>query len=329
MQKHITTQRTTPTTPHLAKQFLQHLDQERGLSANTVKSYALDMQKLFTWATAKDFNLTTLTRQELRQWVIHLNRDRQLNARSVARAVSAARTFFAYLVVDGHIRRNPTEGLLTPATDHKLPRFLTLQEVNRLFAVPDIQTLRGTRDRAIMETLYASGLRVSEIITLRRDDINIKTRRIRVTGKGRKERVVLIGQSCIKWLRRYDLVRGNRDPRRIAFASQGLRKELLPADVETEQPMHRNLVWRSIQQYSERAGLKNVSPHTLRHSFATHLLQGGADSRSVQALLGHSDISTTQIYLHITTDRLRDVYAQHHPRGGVSVSLQTQVVNGR
>lgn len=301
--------------PDLEIQFLQHLEQEKGRTRNTIDSYRFDLNKLSAWTISQGKRIDALTRQDLRQWIAKLTRDEQLNPRSVTRAISTVRGFFSFLVLDRRLKRNPAEGLYTPKCDHNLPGFLTTEEIDRLFAVPDTRTIRGVRDRAIMETLYAAGLRVSELANLRQRDIDLKGRRVKVNGKGQKQRMALIGRSSVRWLRRYAFVRGNQDPERMAFASQGIRRILTTEGISHEQPVTRQDILNLVQKYAERAGLQNVSAHTLRHTFATHLLQGGADSRSVQLLLGHSDISTTQIYLHITTDRLRDVYNHHHPRG--------------
>lgn len=309
----ITTPAKAPTLD-LVEQYLNYIAVEKSSSSNTIASYGYDLAKLEEWSMAEGKRIEELTSRDLRQWVTVLSRDKHLSPRSVARAVSVARGFFFFLMLDRHIRRNPADDLYLPQSGHKLPRFLTIEEVDRLFSVPDVGTLRGVRDRAILELLYAAGLRCSEIATLRQSDIHIKARKLRTTGKGEKQREVPIGKSCVKWLRRYTFMRANRDPKRIAFANQGTRTLLLPGAGHLERPMTRGLIWRTVKKIAKIAGLENVSPHTLRHSFATHLLQNGADSRSVQLLLGHSDISTTQIYLHITTDRLRQVYEQRHPR---------------
>jgi integrase/recombinase XerD len=316
MRKHSTTARHKAPKPDLVTQFLLHLEQEKGRTRNTISSYRYDLQKLSAWATKEGKRIEELERPDLRLWMKALTLDQHLNPQSVTRAVSAARGFFSFLLLDKHVTHDAADGLLTPKGDHKLPRFLTIEEINRLFAAPNVSTVRGARDRAILETLYAAGLRASEVTTLKQRDIDLKRRRLKVTGKGEKQRMTLIGRSCVKWLRRYTFMRANPDPDRIAFASQGGRIELKGGDAKSEQPMTRGAIHKMVRKYAKIVGLRNVSPHTLRHSFATHLLQGGADSRSVQMLLGHSDISTTQIYLHITTDRLRDVYNHHHPRGG-------------
>ncbi|MEK6281580.1 MAG: tyrosine recombinase [Acidobacteriota bacterium] len=317
MRSHSTTTPAKAAKSDLTEQFLLHLEREKGRTQNTLLSYRYDLKKLANWANGNGKTIHELTRQDLRQWMITLSRDQHLNPRSVTRAVSAVRGFFSFLVLDKRVTQNAGAGLLTPKGDHKLPQFLTVEEVNKLFAVPDTATLRGVRNRAILELMYSAGLRVSEVATLQQRDIDLKGRRLRITGKRQKQRIALIGKSCITWLRRYTFLRANRNPERVAFAAQGDSVVLTsqPEDIQREQPMTRRSIHHMVTRYAKLAGFENVSPHTLRHSFATHLLQGGADSRSVQTLLGHSDISTTQIYLHITTDRLRDVYNQHHPRG--------------
>lgn len=316
MHTHSTITPAKASKPESITQYLSYLAVEKTSSKNTIASYRYDLAKLEEWATSnKGKTIQELTHKDISQWAIFLSRDKHLNPRSITRAVTVARGFFSFLVLDKHIRRNPADGVFTPQSGHKLPTFLTIEEVDRLFAAPDTATLRGVRDRAILELLYAAGLRVSELASLRQRDIHIKTRHLRVSGKGEKEREVPIGRSCIKWLRRYNFLRANRKPLRFAFANQGTSFILTAEGVDREQPMTRDAIWLLVKKYATLARIEDVSPHTLRHTFATHLLQNGADSRSVQILLGHSDISTTQIYLHITTNRLKDVYRRHHPRG--------------
>jgi integrase/recombinase XerD len=238
----------------------------------------------------------------LRKWIASLSRD-GLAPTSVARAVSAVRGYYKFLMLDGHIKAHPAEDLDTPQRFSYLPKFLTEEEINRLFAAPDISTVEGIRDRAVLEVMYGTGLRVSEMVNLKQADVDLLAGMVVCHGKGSKERRVPLGKSAIHWLQQY------------AAAKAEYGKQTLPhVFLHRGKPLTRHLAWSMIKRHAERAGMKNVSPHTLRHSFATHLLQHGADSRSVQALLGHSDISTTQIYTHITDVHLRSAYDRHHPR---------------
>lgn len=286
----------------LKKNFLTYIQVEKGLARHTLESYQRDLDRLHTWSTANGKQLTELTRADLRKWIASLSRE-GLAPTSIARAVSATRGFFKFLMLDGHIKSHPAEDLDTPQRFNYLPKFLTEEEINRLFAAPDVATEEGIRDRAIMEIMYATGLRVSELVTLKHTDVDLLAGLVVCHGKGNKERRVPLGKSAIHWLQQY------------AAAKAGYGKQTLPnVFVYRGRPFTRQLAWSMIKRHAEKAGITDVSPHTLRHSFATHLIQHGADSRSVQALLGHSDISTTQIYTHITDLHLRSAYDRHHPR---------------
>ena len=292
------------TTPHrdLIKEYITYLQVEKGLARHTLESYARDLRRLDRWANKASSEVANLTRPDMRKWIASLSRE-GLAPSSVARAVSAARGFFQFLMRDGHIRHQPTQDLDTPQKFSYLPKFLTEDEIDRLFATPDVSTPEGVRDRAMLELMYAAGLRVSELVSMKRGDVDVHTGVVLCHGKGSKERRVPIGKSAIHWLQRYDSVRA------------GYGESAYPnLFLDRGKPLTRHFAWSTIKKYSLSIGLPNVSPHTLRHSFATHLLQHGADSRSVQALLGHSDISTTQIYTHITDRHLRAAYDNHHPR---------------
>jgi integrase/recombinase XerD len=287
----------------LVKEFLTYIQVEKGLARNSLESYRRDLRRLEKWATAQSKSVESLTRQDLRSWIAQLSRE-GLAPASVSRAVSAARGLFRFLMLDGHIKNHPAEDLNTPQKNAHLPRFLSEEEMGRLLTAPDVSTDEGVRDRAMLELMYATGLRVSEVVTLKRSDVNLDAGLVMCHGKGSKERRVPIGRSAAHWLEQYIGVR--------ARAGRTHNPQLFVNSLGA--PLTRTTVWEMIKHYSERAGLENVSPHTLRHSFATHLLQHGADSRSVQALLGHSDISTTQIYTHITDRHMRSTYDRHHPR---------------
>jgi len=284
------------------KEFLTYIQVEKGLAQLSIASYERDLTRLQTWATQNGKELSELTRADLRKWIASLSRE-GLAPTSIARAVSSTRGFFKFLMLDGHIRQHPAEDLDTPQRFSYLPKFLTEEEINRLFAAPDVSTLEGVRDRAILETMYAAGLRVSELVNLKQTDVDLLAGLLLCHGKGSKERRVPLGKSAIHWLQQYAAAKAE-------YGKQTLQHVFLIRG----KPFTRHVAWAMIKRYATVAGIRNVSPHTLRHSFATHLLQHGADSRSVQALLGHSDISTTQIYTHITDVHLRAAYDRHHPR---------------
>jgi integrase/recombinase XerD len=317
MREHSITADAVPHKTDLITQFLSYLDLEKGSSKLTISSYGYDLAKLSSWANKERRAIQELTRQDLRQWIGTLSRD-GLSPRSVARTISAVRSFFRFLVLDCHAKANPAEALCTPQQAHNLPRFLTEEEVNRLLAVPDFLTDNGLRDRALLELMYSSGLRVSEVISLTRSDI-FDSRLLKVKGKGKKERLVPIGRSALYWLKRYAKRRirqGNAESPFLFVHSNGnIQKR------HRGQPPSRSWVHLMVTRYARQTGLQGVSSHTLRHSFATHLIQHGADSRTVQSLLGHASIDTTQIYTHITGEHMRTVYNLHHPRSRVRVCV--------
>lgn len=284
------------------KEYLTYLQVEKGLARLSLESYRRDLDRLQTWANKNGKQVSDLSRADLRKWIASLSRE-GLAPTSIARAVSATRGFFKFLMLDGHIKSHPAEDLDTPQRFAYLPKFLTEDEINRLFTAPDISTEEGIRDRAVLEIMYAAGLRVSELVNLKQADVDLLAGLVKCHGKGNKERRVPLGKSAIHWLQQYSAVKA------------GYGKQASPyVFLHRGRPFTRQLAWSMIKSHAEKVGIKNVSPHTLRHSFATHLLQHGADSRSVQALLGHSDISTTQIYTHITDMHLRSAYDRHHPR---------------
>jgi integrase/recombinase XerD len=290
-------------TRDLVREFLSYMQVEKGLARNSLESYGRDLARLEAWAQNQGKTIGNLARTDLRIWIADLSRE-GLSPASVSRAVSAARGFFRFLMLDGHIQKHPAEDLNTPQGSAHLPRFLTEDEMNGLLAAPDTSTDEGIRDRAMLELMYAAGLRVSELVGLKRSDLNLDAGLVVCHGKGSKERRVPIGKSAIHWLQQHAAARsrsGHANKPQLFLSSSGA-------------PLTRQFAWAMLKRYSASLGLRHVSPHTLRHSFATHLLQRGADSRSVQALLGHSDISTTQIYTHITDRHMRSTYDRHHPR---------------
>lgn len=296
----------------LAREFFSYLQVERGLAKNSITSYKSDIAKLKEFADEQDIEFIEISRSDLRLFIATLSKS-GLSPSTVNRIISAVRGFYKFLMIDGHITKHPAENLDTPAKGFYLPRFMTEDEVESLLAQPDVTQEIGLRDRAILEMMYASGLRVSEAANLRIGDIDIDSGILTCKGKGNKERKVPLGKSAVEWVRSH-LARRKKmehiDLRNLFVTSSG-------------KPINRQTIFKFIKEYAEKAGLEDISPHTLRHSFATHLLQHGADSRSVQAMLGHSDISTTQIYTHITDQHLRKTYEKFHPRAGfASVSAK-------
>jgi len=288
----------------LIREYLSFLQVEKGLSKNSIESYRRDLARLKAEAERLGRGPEALGKDELTQFIMSLSRE-GLGPRSVSRALSAARGFFRFLLLDGHIKADPTADICAPQGAQKLPRFLTQEEVERLLAAPDTSTPEGVRDRAIIELLYATGLRVSELATLPASNVDVDGGVLYCAGKGSKQRRIPIGRSAIKWLLSYQAAR------RVLLAgreSQRLFVGYLGTNVT------RGQVWAMLKRHAAKAQIRGVTPHVLRHSFATHLLEHGADTRSVQAMLGHSDLATTQIYTHVTGERLRTVYERHHPR---------------
>src|SRR5262245_34783050 len=286
----------------LVREFLTYIQVEKGLSTNTLENYARDIAKLQNWADKNGRQIEKLERKDLREWIAGMSRAGMAPS-SVSRSVSAARGFFRFLMLDGHIKRHPAEDIHTPQRHARLPKFLSEDEMERLLLAPDIKTDQGVRDRALLEVMYAAGLRVSEACGLKVNDIDLDAALVTCHGKGNKERRIPLGKSAIHWVQRYLVVRQQ-------FGQTGKRELFL----HRGRAMTRHDAWRIIKAHAATAGVPDISPHTLRHSFGTHLMQHGADSRSVQALLGHSDISTTEIYTHITDLHMRKTYDRFHPR---------------
>ena len=297
---------------NLIKEYLTYIQVEKGLARHTLDSYRRDLERLERWAVKVKTPVAEMQRPQLRKWIADLSRE-GLAPSSVARAVSAARGFFRFLMLDGHIKHHPAEDLDTPQKFSYLPKFLTEDEIDKLFAAPNIATEEGVRDRAMLELMYAAGLRVSEMVFLKQAEVDLEAGVVSCHGKGSKERRVPLGKSAIHWLQQYIAVKASYG--RPAYPNLFLK---------AGKPLTRQHAWAIIKKHARTAGISNVSPHTLRHSFATHLLQHGADSRSVQALLGHSDISTTQIYTHITDRHLRKAYDTHHPRARATTGGRSQ-----
>ncbi len=298
------------TKRDLVKEFLNYLRVERGLAKNSLSAYESDLRQLREWAETNELELLELTRADLRKWQALLLQ-KGLSSTSAGRMVAAVRGFYKFLMLDGHLKKSPAEDLIAPQKAFYLPRFLIESEIESLFSVPNVETETGLRDRTLLEVLYAAGLRVSESVGLKISDVDLDAGVLNAHGKGSKERRVPLGRSAVDWLLKYLAVRGRNG---------NLQNSLLFVS-KSGRAMTRGDAYNLVKNCAEKAGLENVSPHTLRHSFATHLLQRGADSRSVQAMLGHADISTTQIYTHITDNHLKATYEQHHPRATARNSL--------
>jgi len=287
-------------------EFGHYLRVEKGVSANTLAAYLRDARGLRDFAGARGLEVTNLVREDVGAWLRHL-RASGLSARSTARALAAARGFFRFLVVDRVIASDPTENLEAPRSICALPRYLSAAEVDRLLEAPDQETARGSRDRAMIDILYATGLRVSELVGLTLAQVHLELGIVSCMGKGSKERIVPFGPAAAASLLRY---LGAHRPGLL-----GKRKSNHLFVTRLGRRMTRQGFWKMLRDYGRKAGIrKPLSPHMLRHSFATHLLANGADLRSVQLMLGHADISTTQIYTHVTRERLRKIYGRFHPR---------------
>jgi integrase/recombinase XerD len=277
------------------------------MSPNTVESYARDLASLGAFAAARQTPVEALERQDLEAFVRQLMSS-GLAPRSVARAVACVRGFYKFVAIEQKRDKSPADDLQPPKAWASLPKFLSLEDVDKLIAQPDTSTPRGLRDKALIQVLYATGLRVTELLTLRAGDLNLEEGYLTCIGKGDKQRMVPLGQEAADWVRRY-----LRDGRAVM-----LRKRPSPwlfVNARDGGPLSRVGFWKVLKEYAAKAGLaRGLSPHVLRHSFATHLLERGADLRMIQVMLGHADLSTTQIYTHVLEARLRAVYDKFHPR---------------
>ncbi|MBV7564028.1 site-specific tyrosine recombinase XerD [Pseudomonas sp. sia0905] len=291
----------------LIERFIEALWLEKGLSAHTQSAYRSDLALLNGWLQARGVELQSVGREVL---LDHLawRMNEGYKARSTARLISGMRGFYRFLLREGVIDADPTLQVDMPQLGRPLPKSLSEADVEALLAAPDLDDPIGLRDRAMLEVLYACGLRVSELVGLTLEQVNLRQGVLRVFGKGSKERLVPMGEEAIGWVERYC-----REARPALLA--GRPADVLFPSLRGEQ-MTRQTFWHRIKHHAQVAGIaKSLSPHTLRHAFATHLLNHGADLRVVQMLLGHSDLSTTQIYTHIARARLQALHAQHHPRG--------------
>jgi integrase/recombinase XerD len=291
--------------------YLSYIKVEKGLSANTVSAYAHDLRKFALFAAKLRLSVATVSRDNLIEFLAGLYRQ-QLDSRTVSRHLVSLRNLFRFALIEGVIETDPTLNLESPKVRKSLPSYLRMEEVDRLLAQPDLTTPFGVRDLAIIEVLYSTGLRVSELVNLRVSDLEMRMGCLRCIGKGDKERLVPVGRKALAAVQQYletsrpVLLRGRRSAVQSApylFLNRHGNR------------FNRIGIWRVLAQCGRQAGIRtHLSPHKLRHSFATHLLERGADLRSVQLMLGHADISTTQIYTHVVEERLKQVYKAHHPR---------------
>jgi len=286
--------------------FVNYLRVDKGLSKNTIESYRRDMEKFAVLVRERNLAVRDIIRRDVVDFLASLYR-RGLDSRSVARHLATIRHFFRFAVTEGFIVNDPAMTIESPKMIQNLPEFLSVEEVDQLLRQPDLTTILGIRDRAMIETMYSTGIRVSELCGIRVSDMKMDPGCLRCIGKGDKERLVPVGRQAVESVQRY--LHESRP--------QLLRDRLSPFLFVTPRgkPLNRIAFWVLISGYGRKAGLrKALKPHMLRHSFATHLLDRGADLRSVQMMLGHSDISTTQIYTHVVGERLKQVYKAHHPR---------------
>jgi integrase/recombinase XerD len=294
------------TAKGIAAEYLNHLQVERGLAENSLLAYARDLARLQAFASDRSMDVLALRQEHLSAFIQSL-RAAGLAPRSAARTIHGVRGLFRFAVREGRLAADPMENLKAPRSFSPLPRYLSTAQVDSLLAAPDVSADLGLRDRAILEVLYATGLRVSELIGLRPADVDLEVGLLTCFGKGRKERLVPLGTAACTWVRQYmdrargALARGRAAPP-LFLNHRGGR-------------LTRMGLWQIVRRHAVTAGIQKIlTPHVLRHSFATHLLERGADLRALQAMLGHADISTTQIYTHVSRERLRAVYDRFHPR---------------
>tara|TARA_Y100000588_G_C14271288_1_gene932430 strand:- start:2836 stop:3753 length:918 start_codon:yes stop_codon:yes gene_type:complete len=292
----------------LIQEYIDFCRVEKGLSKNTLIAYQRDLFRLDTFCTRHSYGIVDVVPEHLDKFINSLHREK-LSERSIARHTASIRNFYTYLLQEKIVTLNPAEKLKSPKLPAQLPKFLNLQEIDILLAAPPTNTPLGTRDRAMLQLLYATGLRVSELVTVELTNLDSELGILRVTGKGGKQRIVPVGRDALDAINTYleqnrNLILNNRHSGYLFVTSRGSH-------------MTRQAFWHRLRHYGLKSQIyKKLTPHILRHSFATHLLERGADLRSLQLLLGHSDISTTQIYTHVLRQRLRTVYDQHHPRSG-------------
>ena len=284
------------------RSFLNYLLVDKGLSNNTAKAYEADISSFFQWLDNEDLKYKNLKEEHVNQYISFLFQ-RKMRSSSVNRKISSIKSLYIFLVKRNFVKNSPLNDLVTPKQEKYLPESMSEAEVDKLLNSPDVSNKIENRDKAMIEMLYATGMRISELVNLKMTDVDMKRCVVKVFGKGSKERLVPFGETALDSLRLYLNEREQSSSKEIFLSNRGKK-------------MTRVAFWQRVKIYLIRENLKNsISPHTLRHAFATHLLNRGADLRSVQLLLGHSDLSTTQIYTHIAKQRLRDVLKKHHPRG--------------
>lgn len=286
----------------LIESFIVHLRVERGLSINTISSYRRDLHQFQKWV---DGNLEKVDATTVGKYIAQL-KNKNLSISSISRKLSAIKMFYRFLLTEGFIKKSPAQDMRSPRRGRKIPTYLSVREVTKLLEAPCTDSLLGLRDKAIIECLYATGMRISELVNLNLENINLNTGWIKVIGKGSRERMIPLTREAVKWVSKY------LNEREVNKRKQGC----LPLFCNRYGGrLSRQSCWKMLKKYARKAGIdKEVSPHILRHSFATHLLSRDADLRSVQELLGHINISTTQIYTHITQERLKRIYKRYHPR---------------
>ncbi len=291
---------------HLIDSFLRFLQLEKGLSKNTVSSYQTDISGFNQWRSDQAIKISEVNLSDAENFIVSL-RKKELAPASISRKISSLKSLFVYLKKQQYIKTNPFQDLVLPKIPKSLPKSMSMAEVNALLDAPDTSTFIGLRDKTMLELMYATGLRVSELVNLKYSSFDFERSVIKVLGKGSKERIIPFGDSALSWLKQYiDFRRQNNLSMnsKYFFISQKLSQ------------VTRQSFWQRVEHYQKIASIPyKISPHTLRHAFATHLLNNGADLRSVQMLLGHSDLSTTQIYTHIAKQRLSEMIKKHHPRG--------------
>ncbi len=284
------------------RSFLNYLLVDKGLSNNTVKAYEADISSFFQWLDNEDLKYKDLQEDHINKYISFLFQ-RKMRSSSVNRKISSIKSFYIFLVKRNFLKNSPLNDLVTPKQEKYLPESMSEAEVDKLLNSPDVSNKIENRDKAMIEMLYATGMRISELVNLKITDVDMKRCVVKVFGKGSKERLVPFGETALDSLKSYLNDREQSSSKEIFLSNRGKK-------------MTRVAFWQRVKIYLIRENLKNsISPHTLRHAFATHLLNRGADLRSVQLLLGHSDLSTTQIYTHIAKQRLSDVLKKHHPRG--------------
>ena len=294
-----------PSMDNIADQFINYLRVERGLADNTIQGYSNDLGCFFQFLESRSLSPLKVTLDQITEHLSMIGRD--LSARSVARNISSIKTFFRFLVAEDKIKNSPARLLETPRLSRRLPGILNQQEVEQLISQPDLSNPLGKRDRAMLEILYATGLRVSELVSLKVLNINLEAGYVRTLGKGSKERIVPMGDKAIGAVKEYLSDVRPQLARRTNSVYLFLNSR--------GSSLTRQGFWKIIKKHGMEAGIKKkITPHRIRHSFASHLLEAGADLRAVQVMLGHADITTTQIYTHVTRKRLRELHEKCHPR---------------